>query len=310
MTLAQGIADYIALKQAMGSRFRTEASILKAFGKAMGEVAIADVQSERVAGYLAGAGPVTRYWHRKYEALGGFYRFAVGRGYVAVAPLPTQVPKAPAAFRPYIFSPEELRRLFAAAGALDAPRAAIDGATLRTLPILLYGAGLRIGEALDLTLDDVDASAAVLTIRNTKFYKTRWVPIGPQLTGVLADYARARRRATTAASAFFVARTGGAVTCGMVERAFARLRAALGIVRDDGARYQPRLHDLRHSMAVHRLTAWYREGAEVQRLLPLLATYLGHGDVAATQRYLTLTPQLLSEASARFEHYAQPGGAA
>ena len=92
----------------------------------------------------------------------------------------------------------------------------------------------------------------------------------------------------------------------MAERAFVRLRAIAGIAREDGARYQPRLHDLRHAMAVHRLVAWYREGADVQRLLPQLATYLGHVDVAATQRYLTMTPELLREASRRFERYAQP----
>ena len=99
----------------------------------------------------------------------------------------------------------------------------------------------------------------------------------------------------------FVTRTGTAVTRGMAERAFVRLRAIAGIAREDGARYQPRLHDLRHSMAVHRLVAWYREGADVQRLLPQLATYLGHVDIAATQRHLTMTPELLREASRRFQ---------
>ena len=92
----------------------------------------------------------------------------------------------------------------------------------------------------------------------------------------------------------------------MAERAFVNLRNIAGISREDGARYQPRLHDLRHAMAVHRLVAWYREGADVQRLLPQLATYLGHVDVAATQRYLTMTPELLRQASRRFEGYAKP----
>ena len=77
-----------------------------------------------------------------------------------------------------------------------------------------------------------------------------------------------------------------------------------GVVRHDGARYQPRLHDLRHAAAVHRLVSWYRAGADVQKLLPQLATYLGHVHIAATQRYLTMTPELLSEASRRFERYA------
>lgn len=311
MKVAQGIHDYITLKQAMGSRFRTEATILKAFGKAMGEVAIVDVEPEQVARYLAGAGPVTRYWHRKYEALSGFYRFAIGRGYVAQSPLPTQVPKRPPPFRPYIYSAEELRGLFEAASTLQPSRGGLSGFTLRTLLVLLYGAGLRISEAINLTLADVDLTAGVLTIRDSKFYKTRQVPIGPRLTALLQDYAEAARqqgRTTHPTRAFFVTRSGAAVTRNMAEQAFVRLRDHVGIARADGARYQPRLHDLRHSMAVHRLVAWYQEGAEVQRLLPLLATYLGHVDVAATQRYLTMTPQLLNAANARFERYAQPGG--
>jgi site-specific recombinase XerD len=309
MTLAQIVLEYVALKQSMGSRFRTEATILKAFCKTVGDVAITDVEPQQVERYLAGVGPVTRYWHRKYEALSGFYRFALGRGYVTLSPLPKTVPKRPQPFRPYIFPEAELRRLFKVAGVFETPRMALQGATLRPLLLLLYGAGLRISEALALTLGDVDLTASLLTIHKSKFYKTRLVPIGPRLTATLRAYADDRHRqghANDPASPFFVTRNGTAVTRGMAERAFIRLRGIVGIAREDGARYQPRLHDLRHSMAVHRLVAWYREGADVQRLLPQLATYLGHVDVAATQRYLTMTPELLREASCRFERYAQP----
>ena len=309
MKLAQAVHDYVALKQSLGSRFHTETAILKAFCKALGHVAIVDVEPHQVARYLAGSGPVTLYWHRKYEALSGFYRFALGRGYVLRSPLPTTVPKRPQPFRPYIYSRDELRDILKAAGEYETQRTALDEVTLRTLLLLLYGAGLRIGETLALTRADVDLNAALLTIRESKFYKTRLVPIGPRLTAVLCTYADVRYQrghSNDPREPFFVTRTGAAVTRGLAERAFVRLRDIAGIVREDGARYQPRLHDLRHSMAVHRLIAWYREGADVQRLLPLLATYLGHVDVAATQRYLTMTPELLHEASQRFERYAPP----
>jgi site-specific recombinase XerD len=91
------------------------------------------------------------------------------------------------------------------------------------------------------------------------------------------------------------------------ENIFSRLRVRAGVIRHDGSRYQPRLHDLRHAFAVHRLVSWYRQGADVQRLLPQLATYLGHVHIAATQRYLTMTPELLHEAGKRFECYAREG---
>ena len=81
-----------------------------------------------------------------------------------------------------------------------------------------------------------------------------------------------------------------------------------GIARHDESSYQPRLHDLRHSFAVHRVTAWYRQNKDVQRWLPALSTYLGHVDLSATQRYLTMTPELLEQANRRFEHYVRGGG--
>ena len=305
MKLAQVVHDYISLKQSLGSRFHTEATILKSFCNALGKVTIVDVEPHQVNSYLSGSGPVTLFWHRKYEALSGFYRFVLGRGYVLHSPLPMIVPKRPQPFRPYIYSQQELRDLLKATGEYETPRTTLEEATLRTLLLLLYGAGLRIGEALALTHDDVNLDAALLTIRESKFYKTRLVPIGLQLTAVLRTYADDRYQHGHSAP-FFITRTGTAVTRGLAERAFVRLRDIAGVVREDGARYQPRLHDLRHSMAVHRLVAWYREGANVQRLLPQLATYLGHINVASTQRYLTMTPDLLHEASQRFMCYAQP----
>jgi integrase len=309
MTAAQAVLDYITLKQSLGSRFHAETTILKAFRHALGDIALVDVQPDQVARYLAGSGPVTRFWHRKYEALSGFYRFALSRGYVTCSPLPTTVPKRPPPFQPYIYSRKQLRDLLRASAVYETTsRTSLEAVTLRTLVLLLYGAGLRIGEALALTWADIDLDTALLTIRESKFYKTRLVPIGPQLTAALRGYAAdrcQRGHANIADAPFFVTRAGSAMTRTQAERAFVRLRQIAGITREDGARYQPRLHDLRHSMAVHRLIAWYREGADVQRLLPLLATYLGHVNVAATQRYLTMTPELLREASQRFERYAR-----
>ncbi len=304
MKLTQTVHDYITLKQSMGSRFYTEETILKAFCNAVGDVAIVDVKPHQVDQYLAGNGPITLFWHRKNDALKGFYRFALGRGYVLQSPMPTTIPKRPQPFQPYIYSQEELRKLIKATDEYDTPKTKLDRATLRTLILLLYGAGLRISEALALTIVDVDFNASILTIHDSKFYKTRLVPIGPQLTTTLQLYAD--NLYPRESNSFFVTSTGITVTRSQAERAFVRLRKIADVAREDGARYQPRLHDLRHSMAVHRLTAWYREGADVQYLLPYLATYLGHVDIAGTQRYLTMTPELLREASQRFEHYALP----
>jgi len=309
MKLALVIRDYIDLKQAMGSRFHTEAVILKAFCHAVGDILIAEVRVEHVAAYLAGQGPVTRFWHRKASALQGLYCFAIGRGYVGCSPLPPTPPKPQSVFTPYIYAPEELQRLLQGADAGASPRATLSATTVRTLLLLLYGAALRISEALALTLADVDMAASLLSIRTSKFYKTRWVPIGPRLCATLAAYACERPSSLllqTPDAPFFLSRWGAPVTRQQAERAFRRLCTQAAVWRNDSTRYQPRLHDLRHTSAVHRLVAWYQEGADVQRRLPHLATYLGHVHITATQCYLTMTPALLHAASLRFERYAHP----
>lgn len=178
------------------------------------------------------------------------------------------------------------------------------------LLLLLYGAGLRIGEALFLTLANVDLTAGILTIRESKFYKTRLVPMSPVLTGVLATYMeqRAKEHPAKPDATLFLTRGGSPLLRHTAENIFSRLRVHAGVIRNDGGRYQPRLHDLRHyAFAVHRLVSWYRQEADVQRLLPQLATYLGHIHIAATQRYPTMTPELPHEAGQRFERYAREG---
>jgi integrase/recombinase XerD len=190
-------------------------------------------------------------------------------------------------------------------------RRQVQPPTFRTLLLLLYGTGLRISEALSLTLTDVNLSESLLTIRNTKFFKTRWVPIGPQLNTLLVVYAKVRRKLPRLAreeSPFFATRDGMALSRRTAGRIFRLLCEHARIRRTDGGRFQPRLHDIRHTFALNRLISWYREGADVQSLLPCLSTYLGHVDVTATQRYLTMTPELLHEASLRFQRYALEGG--
>jgi site-specific recombinase XerD len=306
MNLQQLIERYIAHRQSLGAQFRADACILRVFGRSVGSHAeVGDVRPEQVSTFLAGHGPITRYWFAKYDALRGFYRYAVSRGYVATLPLPTWLPKRPPPFVPYIYSHEELRRLFEAAAAYQG--CVVEAATIHTVVLLLYGAGLRLCEAINLDRADVDADHAVLTIRQTKFGKSRLVPFGFQLGSVLAQYAvRGRKRATLKAP-FFTTFTGARLKQRTVQGCFRRICAQAGIRRFDARRYQPRLHDLRHTFAVHRLLSWYQQGADVQRLLPQLSTYLGHTSLSCTQVYLSMTPELLQEASARFERYAKEG---
>jgi integrase/recombinase XerD len=307
MTLRVLIECYVTFKQSLGLSFRSEAQVLRAFCRMIGDRDIAEVTPSQVLAYLTGTGPVTSNWHAKFRALHGLYRFAIGRGYVEVSPLPTVRPTCPPSQPPYSYPTEELRQLVAATEQRATPLSPLQATPFRTLLLVLCGTGGRISEALNLTLADVQLEDSLLLGRQTKFGKTRLVPTGPQLTAQLRDYAHRRSqlpRPAGDASAFLATRTGKPLRYGRVYRVFCQLREHAGLVRHDGARYQPRIHDLRHTAAVTRVVTWYREGAAVQRLLPQLATYLGHRDLSGTQRDLTMTADLLREANCRFEHYA------
>jgi integrase/recombinase XerD len=312
MNLQQLIERYISYRQALGEKFGGGAAILRAFGRTVGsQVDIGGVRAEQIAAFLAAARPITNYWHNKYRALFGFYSFAKSRGHVTEVPLPAKPPKQLPPFVPYIYSREELRRLLDAAGCYQRGESALDPVTFRTILLLLYGTGLRDGEVIRLNPADVDLDNSLLTVRLTKFHKSRLVPFGPQVCQILTEYANSRTAPVVRPgeeTPFFTTRKGTRIVLNTLQAHFRRVRAQSGIRRTDGARYQPRLHDLRHAFAVHRLTSWYQQGADVQNLVFQLSVYLGHAHLADTQAYLSMTPDLLREANALFECYAERGG--
>ena len=308
MNLQDAIDRYIAWQRSHGAKFETSAGMLLRFARGFdGDIDCDAVAGSQILDYLAGNGPMTRYRENKYGALAGFYRYAISRGYASSSPLPGDEPKPPKSRPPYIYSRDELRRLFDAIERCQPYAVQLDRPTLRTLLLLLYGAALRGGEARSLTVDDVDLSEAVLTVRNAKFYKSRLVPVGPQLADRLRSYAEIRTSRPFPqgrASTFLANMDGTPLHKDTVYNAFVRLLRHAGIDVAGGTRQAPRLHSFRHSFAVHRLTDWYRQGADVQRLLPVLSTYLGHARLRHTQVYLSMTPELLHEAALRFERYA------
>jgi len=180
-------------------------------------------------------------------------------------------------------------------------------ATFRTLLLFLYATGMRLGEALRLVLMDVDLTLGLVTIRDTKFYKSRLVPLGPDIKQLIQEYLHQPGRRNQHYRSLFQTKSAGAIAAQVADTSFSRLREIARIERRDDSYFQPRLHDLRHTFAVHRLTEWYRQNADVPRLLPALSTYLGHVSLSATQRYLTMTPELLEQANRRFERYACGG---
>jgi site-specific recombinase XerD len=298
---------YVEYKQSVGQSFVTDQVILKAFCRHSGNIALQSISKKQVVSYLTGKLPISSYWKRKYTALAGFFQFSITRGYMSVSPLPVKQPNIPPPLAPYIYSRAELKQLLDATPACCSRYVKIDPIVIRTLIFMLYGACLRISEALSLTIKDLDLSQNTVIIQKTKFYKKRLVPLGTDLSKALFIYVKHRSMYYNNEPdiPLFCFQDGRALTKFAARSTFNRLRLLTGIQRKDTDRFKPRLHDLRHTGVVHRVIDWYRNASDLQYLLPQLATYLGHINLSATQQYLSLTPELLHEASQRFEKYAR-----
>jgi len=204
--------------------------------------------------------------------------------------------------RPYLYSDEEISKLLHFALALR-PHDGLHRWTYYCLLGLLSVSGMRIGEIINLQLQDANLQDSLLTIHGAKFGKTRLVPLHSSTTGVLVDYLSRRAQVffgRVTSDYFFVTRTGNHLDIGQIHRTFYKLSQQVGL-RAVGASHGPRLHDFRHRFAVQTLRHWYQSGEDPQRRLPTLSTFLGHVHVADTYWYLNACPELMVAAVAKFE---------
>lgn len=194
MKLASAIQDYIQYKRALGNVFTSSANILKAFLQKTGDVELDALTSGHCEAFLpAKSGLVTNFWFHKYGELDRFFRYATERGYLRHRVLPTSMPDRPPRFVPYIYSTDDIRRLLAVPDSHYPRTAPLLPDTMRTFLLALYGTGLRVGEVSRLTHADADLKNRTLLIRETKFDKSRLVPIGKDLVSILRLY-RMRHR--------------------------------------------------------------------------------------------------------------------
>jgi integrase len=230
----------------------------------------------------------------------------------------TEVPEAltfgpePGRVAPHIFRDQEAIDLLAAARQLGPP-GSIRPATYETLFGLMASAGLRVSEALHLRDADVDLKRRLLTIRQTKFAKSRLLPVHPTTVAALAKYRKARKRhvATTADMPFLISSRGRLLgqplSDRQAHRIFNALRDKLGWV-NRGGHAAIRLHDLRHTFAVRRLMRWHADGTDIDQMMLALSTYMGHTEIFYTYWYLTAVPELMALAGGKFERFADIAG--
>lgn len=240
---------------------------------------------------------------RRIEVIRPFARYCARFDSATEIPPRDMFGQAHRRLTPHIYTDREIAELLAAASQLS-PKGGLRPATYTTFFGLIASTGLRFSEALKLRSDDVDLDQGLLTVRQTKFRKTRLVPLHRTVADALRQYVDFRRRKITVRhESFFVSESGTRIAPRTVHTVFERLRKQLRW-KPRGGHPAPRIHDLRHTFVCRRVKLWQVEGPDIDNAMVALSTYLGHAKVSDTYWYLTATPDLMSVAGIRFENFA------
>jgi integrase/recombinase XerD len=301
-SLRDGAEDYLALRRGLGFKLKRHGRFIREF------VAVLEkLKATRITTQLAiqwATEPKHLHpaeWAARLSGVRAFARYWSAFDLATEIPPEGLLPFRAQRANPYLYKENEIQQLLEAARSMPV-QFDLQRWTYYCLLGLLAVTGLRISEALNLELQDVDWTDALLTVRSSKFGKSRFVPLHPTTMDVLAEYAsqRNQRFSDRPKAPFFPSKTGARLDEGQVRRTFYRLSRQVGI-REASASRGPRLHDFRHRFAVETLLRWYRSGEDVRRRLPILSTYLGHGHVEDTYWYLTNTPELMACTGQRLE---------
>jgi integrase/recombinase XerD len=304
-TLPEALQDYLALRRGMGYKMREAGAVLARFVSFMQERDAQHITTQLALQWAQQARTVRpAEWARRLCFVRGFARYRSATDPCTEVPPWQLLPYRSTRATPYLYTEQEVRSLMDAALKLPTtkPSTPLRPWVFYCLLGLLSVTGLRISEALDLKLGDVDLDEGVLTIRAAKLGRSRLVPIHSSTRTALADYLRRRQRFLDGRCSeyVFISTRGTRLDIGRVHRAFYTLSRQVGL-RAAGASKGPRLHDFRHRLAVQVLTRWYKSGEDPARKLPLLSTFLGHVYVAGTYWYLSASPELMAQLMMRLE---------
>ncbi len=305
--LTEALDDYLALRRGLGHQMADAARLLPSFVTFLHAQGLDTITISAALAWCQQPTPVggVTVAPRRMTAARGFARYLSGIDPAAEVPPAGLVPLRNRRPEPFIYSPADIAAMLTVARRLGP--GPLRGLTYYTLIGLLTATGLRIGEAINLDLGDIDDHEAVLTIRETKFGKSRLVPVHPSTMSALVQYRAARENHPRSADqpSLFISRTGKRLVYRVVCQTFRGIVTDAGVGAD--ATRPPRLHDLRHRYAVVTLLGWYRSGQDVHAKLPSLSTYLGHREPASTYWYLSVIPELLALAADRQQHSAWLG---
>lgn len=303
--------DYLDERRAVGFDLRIAGDQVKAFARFVDDAGHTGPLTTRITldwvqGQSRHASPFS--WARRLEVLRPFARYLTRLDPATEFPQTAIFGRSHRRLAPHIYSEQEICDLLAAARRL-APLGGLRPITYETIFGLIAATGLRVSEALHLRCGDVDLEQGVLTVRDTKFRKSRHVPMHATVMTALDRYiaVRARHGAVNRDSFLFLSSSGGPLPKRTVHGVFQKLRAQLGWTAR-GAYGQARIHDLRHTFICRRVQLWHEHGAVIDNAMAALSTYVGHAKVSDTYWYLTGVPDLMAVTGRRFELFAATAG--
>ncbi|MEX3845610.1 tyrosine-type recombinase/integrase [Paraburkholderia sp. BR10882] len=305
-TLRQAVQDYLDLRRSLGFKLNKAGNALPDFVAFMEQHRAPYVTQALALAWAQQPSDVQpAQWAQRLSYVRQFARHRSATDLRTEIPAPGLLPFQPKRARPYLYSTREIRALLQAA--LEMPyrneREELLPSTYYCLFGLLSVSGMRLGEARNLELQDVDLTAGILTVRGAKLGKTRFVPLHASTCEVLANYIAQRERhwaGRPVSSYLFVSSWRNRLDSGQIHRAFYALSRKIGL-RGESDSHGPRLHDMRHVFATNTLVRWYQSDQDPERRLPILSAYLGHVHVEDTQWYLNGSPELMREAMRRLE---------
>jgi integrase/recombinase XerD len=300
--LSIALEEYLKVRRALGYKLYAQGRQLRQFVEFADRAGADFITPELALKWAMQSTKAQPIWRaRRLGMVRQFARHCSAADPRTAVPSPDLLPYQYRRPAPYIYRDEQITQLLEAAQRLPS-RMGLRSRTYTTLLGLYVVTGMRCNEALQLDRDDVDLIDGVVTIRNTKFGKSRYVPLHPTAKLALQRYAAHRDRICRkpASPSFFLSERGTRPSQAAVEETFVKLSCQIGLRRNGDSR-GPRIHDLRHRFATATLLRWYRRGVDVEKHLPELSTYIGHARVIDTYWYLTSTPELLHYALGRVE---------
>lgn len=289
MNFAEAVEEYLAHRRAEGTAYTNQAGCLRSLAALVGNKDLERLRTEDLGDYFRAEGFIQATVSKRFTLIAKFMKFHQDRGRATAFKMPPRPRYIPQEFTSHIYTPVEVRNI------LDASRSKKQGTipaeTFETLVLFLYATGCSLYSAVQLRAEHLDLDKGVATVENQRGNGSRTIPLNQSLLDVLAKYVSWKSAREIRGGSFFVRRDGTSLVISTFGLHFRTILRAAQCCRRDGFHDRPRLHDFRATFAVQRISEWIKSGADLGRMLPALAAYMGMVDLTVTEQYLTLSPE-------------------